>query len=420
MSSTKTTRLTDSRVAGIEPEESVVRVFDSAVLGFHLRVTPSGARSYACTFQRPDGSKVHLTLGSTSTWKAEAARDKAAELRKIHDEGGDARAYLQGERHAKDLAALVEVWREDYRRKLKPSTQRSQDSIIKTVILPALGSRLVKDLDREAIKAVFRAESKKHPTQANRTIAILSKLMNIAEDEGWRPLGTNPCLRFPKNELATCKRILTAQELARLGASIRVLEDAGKLDRIAGDMIRFQALSGLRPGEAATLRWIDVDLDRGTMRFEDHKTSKKKGVKVLPLNDELQAILRRRAGERLGKLVFPGLVQDRPIQGLRKMWLRILAVKGCDLEDVTPHDLRRTFMSVSVELGYPPAVGDTLLGHSLGKIRDTYTHLGTDGILRTASEDTSAWIAAGLRGENPRPGIKVNHSRSSRVNKVIG
>ncbi len=185
------------------------------------------------------------------------------------------------------------------------------------------------------------------------------------------------------------------------------LEEAGRLDRIAGDLVRFLALSGLRKGEAENLRWKDVDLDRGTMTFHDHKTSGKTGSKVLPLNAPLRAILKRRAGDRLGKLVFPGLVQDRPIQGLRNMWLRILAVEGCELGDATPHDLRRGFMSITVELGYPPAIGDTLLGHSLGKIQDTYTRLSMDGILRNASEDTAAWIAAALRGENPRAGVKV-------------
>lgn len=403
----QTVKLSDKRVAGIVPGETVLRVFDSVVQGFHVRVTPSGVRSYALTCQRPDRTKVHLTIGSAGTWSAEDAREKARELRKIHDEGGDARAYLQGERNSKDLAALVKVWKEDYRGKLKPSTQRSHDSILRTVILPALGTRLVKDLDRSSIKELYRREAKKHPTQANRTIEVLSKLLSIAEDEGWRPLQSNPCFRFPKNRLATCKRILTAPELARLESSMLALEDAGRLDRIAGDLIRFLALSGLRTGEAGNLRWKDVDLDRGTMTFHEHKTSKAKGAKVLPLNAPLRAILSRRAGDRLGKLVFPGLVQDRPIQGLRNMWLRILAVEGCELGDATPHDLRRTFMSITVELGYPPAIGDTLLGHSLGVIRDAYTALSMDGILRNASEDTAAWIAAGLRGENPKPGVKV-------------
>lgn len=403
-----TVRLTDKRIKAIQPEKSVVRVFDSVVLGFHVRVTPAGAKSYALTCQRPDGSKVHLTIGSAGSWSAESAREKAQELRAIHDAGSDARAYLQGQRGAKDIAGLAKLWKsEGYRDGLKPSSQRSYDSILRCIILPNLGNRLIKDLDFPTIRTLHRKESRENPIGANRMITVLSRLMNIAEDEGLRPRGTNPCIRFPKSKERPCKRILTAPELARLESSMHSLEEAGKVDRIAGDLIRFLALSGLRAGEAGNLAWRDIDLDRGTMTILDHKTDATMGPKVLPLNQPLRAILQRRAEDRLGKLVFPGLVQDRPIQGLRHMWLRILAVEGCELGEATPHSLRRTFMSVSVELGYPPAIGDTLLGHSLGKIRDTYTQMSMDGILRNASEDTAAWIASALRGEKPKSGVKI-------------
>lgn len=402
-------RLTKARVNAAEPAEAVVRLWDSVVPGFHLRVAPGGAKSYALTCQRPDGSKVHLTIGRVGAWTVEAAREKAAELRAVHDSGKDARAFLKGEREAKDIAGLVRLWRtEGYRDQLKPSSQRSYDSIIKNVILPGLGNRLIKDLDFPTVRTLHRKEARENPINANRMITVLSRLMNIAEDEGLRPRGTNPCIRFPKLKEKPCPRILTTAELASMEGGMNTLEETGKLDRIAADLIRFLALSGLRAGEAANLRWQDVNLDRGTMTFVDHKTSESMGPKVLPLNQPLRAILTRRAEDRLGKLVFPGLKQDRPIQGLRHMWLRILKVEGCEsLRDATPHDLRRTFMSVSVELGFPPAIGDTLLGHSLGKITDTYTRLSMDGILRNASEDTAAWIAAALRGEHPKAGQKV-------------
>lgn len=422
----ETIKLTDARVKALRPSGSLYRVWDLVVPGFHVRVYPSGSKTFAVQFQRPGGAKVQATLGKTTVWTVEDPRDKdgkpqlnkdgkpkkgarswAEDLRNIHDSGGDARAYMQGERSAQDVDALVKLWEEDYRHELKASSQRSYNSIIKAVILPPLGSRLVKDLDYPTVKALHRKESKKHPIQANRMITVLSRLMNIAEREGWRPRGTNPCFRFEKTKEQPCPRVLTAAELARLETAMAGLVGSGKLDQIAADLIRFLALSGLRAGEAGNLRWADVDLDRNIMTIQDHKTSKTMGPKHLPLNGPLRLVLQRRAGQKLGKLVFPGLVKDRPIQGLRHMWLRVLAVKSCELGDATPHDLRRTFMTTCTELGYPPAIGDTLLGHSLGKITDTYTRLSMDGILSRASEDTAQWIAAAMRGAAPRPGSKV-------------
>jgi len=141
------------------------------------------------------------------------------------------------------------------------------------------------------------------------------------------------------------------------------------------------------------------------------------GPKVLPLNPPLREIIQRRSGFKLGAYIFPGLREGKPeesgkkgigpIVGTRKMWLRVLQVKGCNLKDVTPHDLRRTFMTTCTELGYPPAIGDTLLGHSLGKITDTYTRLSVDGILSNASTDTALWIAAAMQGKKVKAGEKV-------------
>ena len=403
-------KLTDARTKALRPGAALYRVWDLVVPGFHVRVYPTGAKAFAVQFQRPGGTKVQATLGKTDVWTVEdpkgpdgkplldkdgnprhGARSWAEGLRKIHDGGGDARAHMKAERNAQDMAALVKLWEEDYRHELKPSSQASYNSIIKAIIMPALGSRLVKDLDYPTVKALHRKESKVHPIGANRMITVLSRLLNIAELEGWRPRATNPCFRFQKTKETSCHRVLSAVELGRLESSIAALVTARNLDEIAADLIRFLALSGLRTGEAMNLRWADVDLDRNLMVIQDHKTSASMGPKHLPLNTPLKAILQRRAGLTLGKLVFPGLVKDKPIQGLRHMWLRVLAVEECDLGEATPHDLRRTFMTTCTELGYPPAIGDTLLGHSLGKITDTYTRLSMDGILSNASEDTAQW-----------------------------
>ena len=269
-SNRKSVRLTDSKVKAMKPGATTARVFDSVVLGFHIRVTPAGAKSFAVTFQRPGGTKVHVTIGSAGTWSVDKAREQAAKLREVHDAGKDARAHMLGERNAQDVAALVDLWREDYRSKLKPSTRRSHESLIKQVILPALGSRLVKDLDRASIKAMYKKEKQDHPTGANRAIEVLSRLLTIAEDEEWRPLQSNPCFRFPKEKETPCQRVLTAAELCRLEASISALVTAGRLDQVAADLIRFLALSGLRTGEAGNLKWTDIDLDRGVMVIRDH------------------------------------------------------------------------------------------------------------------------------------------------------
>ena len=68
----------------------------------------------------------------------------------------------------------------------------------------------------------------------------------------------------------------------------------------------------------------------------------------------------------------------------------------CKVEGATPHDLRRTFATACTEVGNHPATADVLLGHSLGRIRDTYIANGPDGMLRKASQDTADRIVEGM------------------------
>jgi len=407
--------LTDTRVKDAKVGTGVIRIWDSMVPGFLLRITPAGAKSFCVAFQRKDGQKVNITIGKAEAWTVEAAREKAAALRKLHEEGKDARAFVQAERSGQDMNALIKVWREDYRHGLKPTSQASYDSLIKTVISPILGKRLVKDLSYQDVKDLHRKTKKGgHETHANRAVATLSRLLSIAEKEGWRAQGTNPCRQLEKPSEKARSRVLSADDYAALEAALVALVAAGrseskarvdKLDPQAADLIRFLALSGLRRGEALGLRFSDVDPERGVMRFDDHKTSEQAGAKVLPLNEHLRKIIQQRSSQKLGAYIFPGRKLNGPIVGLARMWDR--AVETAGLKDVTPHDLRRTFMSTSMELGYPAAIGDALLGHSLGKIRDTYVHLGSQGIMATASQETADWIAAAMAGIQVKPGVKI-------------
>jgi integrase len=415
-------KLSQTVVDRLKTVEKVTRVWDSTVPGFHVRISPGkkGKKVYCVSFQRSNGQKVNVTIGACAVWEFEKAKKAAGDLREMHDKGQDPRALVMGERKAGDLKSLVELWRENYKAKLKPRTQVSYESIIKTVILPGLGSRLVKDLGYADVNKLHAKESKEHKTNANRAIAVLSRLLSIAEKEGWRPKGSNPCGDVEKNSETPRSRVFSADELSRLELGMRTLVEQEKLDASARDLVLFLACSGLRTSEAKGLCWKDVDIEANTMRFEDHKTSEDVGVKVLPLNTHLKEILKRRNVDNDSAFVWPTLrlepsepdesdppKDDAPLVGLAKMWKRICEAEGAKLEDVTPHDLRRTFMTTCTELGNPTAIGDTLLGHSLGKIQDTYVNLSPDGILAIASQQTANWIAAALAGENPKLGKKV-------------
>lgn len=398
-------KLTDTRVSEFKATGKQYRVWDSLIPGFHVLIQPSGSGAFRVQFQRSGGSKVSVSIGDVNAWSVKQAREKAAALRKMHEEGHDPQAFMKEERSGKTLEMLADLWREDYAPRLKPSTRHSYESLLRNVIIPSLGKRLVKDISLTDVKSLYRETRKSTPVQANRAMAVLSKLLTIAEAEQWRTTGINPCHQLERENEKPETRVLTAAELATLEAALASLVVMGKLDAAHADLFRFLALSGLRRGEALGLKWKDIDLERSTMTFEVHKTDSE-GTKVLPLNSHLLRILGERGKQRLSVFVFPGASPDKPFNGVGKVLDRIRV--RANLLDITPRDLRRTFCTTCNELGYPASIGDALLGHSLGRIRDTYTQLGPDGILGRASEDTADWIGAALIGKAPKVGKKVN------------
>jgi len=413
-------RLSDYFVERLKPGLNDRKVWDADIPGFGIRVTPKGKKSWIVQFDR-HGKKVVATLGSSKTMNEESAREKAKELRGLHKDGIDILAHLKQKTTAPDMATVINTWETNYSGSLKPSTAASYKSIIKTCILPRLGKRLAKDLTLDDVREFHKA-LQSTPTQANRAVAVLSRLLTIAEAEGWRET-VNPCHKFRRPTETGKQRTFSVGEFARLGKALTDLVFANKLDESFADLVRFIALSGLRSGEALDLTWDAVNEDRNVMRFDFHKTDAGgTKPKVLPLNTHLKKILKRRGTQKIGTHIFPSAVTGGRYKGVGKSWDRIrewAKLEAVKSEVPTLHDLRRTFRSHCGELGFPDSVGETLLGHSLGKVKDTYIQYKPDGILGEASQATADWIAAALRGGKPKVGERVKLKAGSKPKTAV-
>jgi integrase len=114
------------------------------------------------------------------------------------------------------------------------------------------------------------------------------------------------------------------------------------------DCYLFALYQGLRPDEAHSLRWADVDLEKRLFDLS-HKDSATKHRGVLPLSRQTLTILeRRKAAMQDGDLwVFPSET-GRGKHG--HITLRADKLKPKTGMEVTPHSLRRSFTTVGEKL----------------------------------------------------------------------
>lgn len=160
----------------------------------------------------------------------------------------------------------------------------------------------------------------------------------------------------------------------------------------------FMATTGVRRGEAAGLRWCDVDLDAGRTAIRrqilqngkilmDGQPKTRSGSRSLSLDDHTVEVLRRhrvrQASERLAwgpayqdtDLVFPredGLPL-RP-EYIGTLFNRLQKKVG--MKHIRLHDLRHSHATLMLTQGIPAKVVSERLGHaSISITLDTYSHV---------------------------------------------
>src|SRR5215813_11138093 len=282
-------KITKRAVDALRPasDGSETVIWDTEVKGFGVRAQRGGSKSYIVHYRAGTGRGAplrKLTIGKHGApWTPETARKEARRLLGLVEGGTDPAAAKIARKEAPTVADLVErFFSEHAQAKRKASTALMYRGLLNRIILPAFGKRKVVDITRADV-AKFHHENRATPYQANLTLAILSKMFSLAELWGLRPDGSNPCRHVEKFREAKRERMLSADELARLGDALAAFE--GSPYAVAA--VKLLVFTGARLGEVLGLRWEWIDFERGEARLPNSKT----GAKTLHLPPPALAIL---------------------------------------------------------------------------------------------------------------------------------
>ncbi len=386
-------KITKRLIDATAPAKSDVYVWDDELAGFGFRVKASGVKSYIVQYRNAHGRSRRITVGKHGVLAPDEARTRARLLLAEVERGGDPAEDKQTGRQTPTFKEVAGRYMEEHAAaKKKPRSVKEDRRLLDRVILPVFGSRQLADITRADI-AKFHHAQKSAPYQANRAVALLSKIFNLAEKWGLRPDGTNPTRHIEKYKEHKKERYLSPEELSRLGVALADAEAAKVELPQAIVALRLLILTGARLSEILTLKWDYVDLDRREMTLPDSKTGKKTVQLGEPAVELLESIPRHIGSP----YVIPGQKAGQHLIGLPHIWMRIRDKAG--VPDVRIHDLRHSFASSAAQAGMSlPFIG-ALLGHRELATTNRYVHLMSDP-LKVAANTVSTKIAETM---NKRP-----------------
>lgn len=383
MASSIKARISKRVVDGLKPGNLV---WDIDINGFGVRCQKA-AKVYVLK-TRVAGRQRWFTIGKHgSPWTPEKARREALSLLGAIADGEDPakdRGARQKQFTVTDLAARFVHEHVDAKR--KASTAKDYRSILRRIVLPALGNMDISSVARDDV-AKLHHSLKATPYQANRTLALLSKMFNWAERHDYRPDASNPCRHIEKFRERSRDRFLSEEELARLAQTLEDAETNGQKSPHVLAAIRLLLFTGARLSEILSLRWEYIDIDRSMILLPDSKTGKKAIYLSTPALEVLADVPRLEDNPH----VIVGLKPGAHLVNLQKPWRAIRGRAG--LEDVRLHDLRHSFASFAAAGGSSLPVIGKLLGHTQAATTERYAHLAADP-LRNANEETGQRLAA--------------------------
>ena len=368
-------KITKRTVDCLKPRAADYFVWDNELPGFGVRVMRSGKSSYVVQY-RAGGRTRRNAFSAIGAMTPDEARKHARELLVAVDKGGDPVAELQAQRRMPNVAALCDQFLTDHvAHRCKPITEREYRRCVELFVKPHLGTFKVGDVKRQDIAKLHHALSRTR-YQANRTLAVLSKLFNLAEVWGLRPDGSNPCRHVKKYPERKRERYLTPEEMLALGTVLADAERDGSEPAPVIAAIRLLMLTGARLNEILTLKWEYVR--NGYIALPDSKTGPKR-IELGVASTQLLARIKRVRGN---PYVITGKVDGQHWNDLERPWRRIRA--KAQLTDLRIHDLRHSYASLAASDGESLSIIGKLLGHSQVQTTARYAHLAPASVRATA------------------------------------
>ena len=384
--------LTERVIRDARPTGQTFTLWDSKVPGLGLQVTAGGTRNFIIRY-RSAGRRRQAILARVGAISLADIRKRAAlDLLKVRADGTDPLERQQRAKSAPTVRDLVDRFLTETAParikagRMTASTVKGYTNQAKRYILPRLGRMPVEKVSRRDIERLAERMADV-PTMRNRTLALLSRVFNLAEYWEWRPQRTNPVRGVDRAREDARDRVLAPSEFANLADALEA-RDTAQPSAVAA--IRVAAMSGLRISEVLAMTWGGVDVETARAILPKTKT----GRRVVPLAAPVLAIITRQPRVSGNPFVFVG-ARGAAVgySHVRKVFAATCRDAG--IAGVRLHDLRRTVATNLAGAGLGAFSIRDVLGHSTLTMSNRYVRMAGDA-LTEATERAAALTAAAM------------------------
>ena len=389
-----------------QPRAVTYYIKDKDIPTYFLRVYPSGKKVYAVRKRLGGvGDKVFVNLGSTDILTEKEARHLAikniamiqeginpneererlkVEAKKSKTTYGDlAEEYFVNQslkpntiQNHKDIVKSLGIWDKtignitqqeiyqavlDSRKEDKETKAKMITKYMNSIFEYAVNSDVIEENVVKKVKAKFKfksAQQKENHIPITELDNFLTTLNNLSPFDF-----KNPTTQFQDYDIPS----YTFQP--------ERIENEKLLSRTMRDYILYLLVTGSRKTEASLLKWKDIDFEKGTITYPDTKGNR---PFTFPMTFLTYNMMKWRKDNVKSKdnWVFPNAYDTGRLIETKATLIKLSRLSG--LERLTNHDLRRTFVTYSRELGMDLADSGMLVNHSGKNITQGYDKTSMD------------------------------------------
>lgn len=293
--------------------------------GLFLQLFPVGTKAWRFRYNHPSSNKrTKLTIGAYPEISLAQARAKREEFRALLAQGIDPQAHLEQQatadkqRQARTFLAIAEQWKVKRSKEIEPLTMRRNWERMEAYLFPFIASYPIENITSPLLIQLVKPldEQGKNDT-LHRVIKLANQVLNYAVTIGI--LNFNPCTmakdayhRQPQKRHPAISPSELPSLLATFAHSNR--EPRTKL------LFKWQLLAMVRPAEAVSAEWAEIDFDKALWHIPAEKMKKVRTgqfAHTVPLSRQMLEILDQlKPFTGHSKFIFPSFA--KPNQSMSK------------------------------------------------------------------------------------------------------